>query len=1490
MEAKVAAFINRGMRQDLSISKVDNEFAYHNHNIRITARDKDTLLSVTNEKGNKEITLKDINTGNNTIIPGIIIGNCVLGENLVLFSVDDTLSYIFKIIEKDDTFYVENLYSGNLKFDAKYPIETLGYYESTDIQKVYWVDGINQPRMINIKASNENRSKWIDTSFDFVTSISKIPNVRINKKYNGNGNFQPGVIQYAITYYNKFGQESNIVYTSPLYYLSMIDRGAKPDETVTCSLTLNISNCDTSFDYIRIYSITKNNYSGEANAKVIADLPIKGSSIEYTDNGTTGYSIDASLLNYIGGSEIIANTLNQKDGVLFLGGIETTKTVIKDLKDFIKQHCIESNGESKVISFERTIEGTYIGGNLADVYPYRNSLNDNSRVIKGFKYGERYRFGIRFISKTGNRTDAIWIGDKTNNLFPTHNHNGILRPVAVVTLPDIVVDKILKEYDFLSCELLMVNPTINDRSVLAQGIVFPTMFNLQQRCDNVPYSISSWFTRPKFSNIANSHFEGLPLSTSFYSEVPFVTNETFPYYKKDAYESFEDNKIQLMYWISYTKKRKKDLWSIGFSLNKVDPDDTNNINSIIYTFATPKSENLETSYVLFTQFLNQIKVIPDNYISLKWFENNKEAAKTSEEGNVYETVDITIDNVEELQRIEFLKNNREHYFIDESILNLYSPEIEENQHIIDNNDLKFRVVGYSRITSNISDYNIITKNQGLALDAGVNTFNFNTSANTYPTFESIYLEDGKYKRVIGRSTEGLLAFPLWRDYNWEYIKVEGDNEEKLKKNGWNVISTHTLWQVHPWQKEGSLNYQPLLDLSENTVQQYGNVISADLERKVFSNLRISPKTTYLPDNIWNPDGGIYKPRVYNSNESIYLQFETSDGIKQYQGNYDNLVVLGSTTELEEGEQVIKKYIGYNTGTSAHADLNSTVYSDDEYPLETNEPVRIKYKTTPHAVFSLKENNGEQLLLPNLINVNNPLELENYSVPWNNNKILKFKQDDIYADKWESPYHSYVLIGELYRDLNPISLYGGIEDNDLESNVFIPISGCIDIKNINKNLLGLEGDTYYQRWDCLKTYPYTEEDSNSVVDIISCMLETHINIDGRCDTNRNNSINRYARPSNFNILNKVYSQPNNTFPSFYLDEKFSTTKFPTQITWSQPKINSADIDLWTNINLIGTINLFGDRGKITSIQKYNDTLVAFQEKAISEIMFNSRTQLSTTDGTPIEIANTGKVDGTKYISDKIGCLNKWSIKNTQNGIYFIDDYNKSINCLSSSLINLSSNKGFDIWVKNNCTLQVWNPINFNNLITHYDSVNKDVYFLNDKTALVYSETLGEFTSFMDYQNTDCMINFNNHFLAYKNKPTSSLWLQNEGEYNMFFNNIKDYYITYRIKPDEFKDKLFTNIEYRADIWDLNDELTNDTFTSLEVKNEYQYAKSNLNYKANGVSNTKKKFRIWRADIPRDQNSKFNRDRIRNIWITATLKKDAKNSHKMVFHNFNVKYFE
>ena len=52
--------------------------------------------------------------------------------------------------------------------------------------------------------------------------------------------------------------------------------------------------------------------------------------------------------------------------------------------------------------------------------------------------------------------------------------------------------------------------------------------------------------------------------------------------------------------------------------------------------------------------------------------------------------------------------------------------------------------------------------------------------------------------------------------------------------------------------------------------------------------------------------------------------------------------------------------------------------------------------------------------------------------------------------------------------------------------------------------------------------------NSVVDIVSFMVETHINLEGRYDKNRNGLNILNARPDNFNKINPVYSQTNNYF--------------------------------------------------------------------------------------------------------------------------------------------------------------------------------------------------------------------------------------------------------------------------------------------------------------------------------------------------------------------------
>jgi len=44
------------------------------------------------------------------------------------------------------------MYEGNLNLDSQHPLEFTSYYEAENVIKLYWVDGINQLRFMNILA------------------------------------------------------------------------------------------------------------------------------------------------------------------------------------------------------------------------------------------------------------------------------------------------------------------------------------------------------------------------------------------------------------------------------------------------------------------------------------------------------------------------------------------------------------------------------------------------------------------------------------------------------------------------------------------------------------------------------------------------------------------------------------------------------------------------------------------------------------------------------------------------------------------------------------------------------------------------------------------------------------------------------------------------------------------------------------------------------------------------------------------------------------------------------------------------------------------------------------------------------------------------------------------------------------------------------------------------------------------------------------------
>lgn len=1524
---KIIQFKTKGMQRDLSASAFNPEYSYENKNVRVMPTDESTLLSLINEKGNKKSGI--VGVGDH--IKGIPIGQALVNNELIIFAAgdddyrladitpnifeapdifpcdvlitnltagEDTANDITPDLSSvkditfidcpyklnidvdsmlDDRIYKlwfnngvltgKRLFRGNLGFNYKHPIETISFYENADIRKVYWTDGLNQPRVINIAAASDVVSKWNTDSFNFVRTLSLNEEITIERNIVANGSFAPGVIQYAFTYFNKYGQESNIFYTSPLYYISYNNRGASPEDKVSNSFNIEVVNVDRRFDYIRIYSIHRTSINATPDVRRVVDLapPINIAKVTYTDNGSSGDSVDPTELLYIGGEEVVFGTMTQKDNTLFLGDIETKrKTLDSTIRSYFKGKSITFSTYNKSISSPEA----------KGYYPYSNQLKMNSYQFKTFKYLEYYRFGIQAQHYTGKWSEPIWINDVRNTVHidtTFYSSNNIGLPVAEFTLDDSTIINRLLDNGYVRIRPVVVYPTINDREAVCQGILCPTVYNISDRFGNSPFAQSSWFTRPN---------------------APF-----------DEYKAFHYNQNNEGAWGG-------DWIGLGQFLGNPSAYSRAGIMSNNRTIVTLKEKQYNIDIV--------------NKGAWAEFRHNRPIPGNSNRNAEIQCIwnppsgPYVDDTATDSDVASWVSNNAENYYIDQSILTFHSPDIEFDNEVrsIDTSGLKLRIVGMVPLTAFASDIDIQTSTP-------VNNF-----------YNSSELPAGFYKEPIGAENDfsynGFEVHLGDSHFGWRGL-ISGafwfDELTAYKKDTGNTKHLTTGFVVYPWHRNGSLN---------NTKYATDGYRSAMLDKKKMSNMRYSYKSVYLDSgNIWNAyvsgsstRTGISGVAVFDSNEVslVRLPAQENSGLTDinYYGNVDKLLTISRIGDKKDGYPIMTTGV-QSAETNAHTLFSSGYMQVDSRftdQITGTDPVRIKYKSTPHAVLALNyTTSGAQRILPNIkdgeyndtwfVNAQDSGAPSGQHMYWDKSGSAKsVSQDTIIAGAPRGPIsdvssiqHGWLWLGELYND-NVQNRFGGQTEEAFENNTWLPCGDPISLVDTNNGVKSSitikweEGDTYFQRYDHIKTYPFTLEDQNAVTDIVSFMCETRVNIDGRYDRNRGKTSNFSITPENFNLMNDVYSQPNNFFNYRTINpNKLNLDNFHNSITWTKTKTAGELVDTWTNITLASTLDLDGDKGTVRALRRFNNNIFAFQDRGISQILYNENMQISSTDGVPIEIANSGKVNGKRYISDRIGCTNKWSMCETSNGIYFIDDITKGIFLFNGQLDNLSDRLGFHSWInKASDSIDIWNPVDFDGFVTYYDKVNGDVFFISKDECLAFSEPLGQFSSFYSYEKMPYFTNLEDRGIAFNVEGTGTLyrpWLHNEGDYNMFFGVYQPFYTTVIANPDMPVDKIFNNLEFRSDSWDKSDNLLNTTFDTLTVWNEYQQGTSTLNNILGRPSDLKKKFRIWRANIPRASaigSTKKGRDRMRNPWLYIKLSMEEENVNKTVLHDMIVHYFE
>lgn len=1423
MAIKQTAHIIKGLRRDFSDSKQPKEYAIDAKNIRITNREDSSLLSITNEKGTLNIFTDEPILGN-------ILDKITIKDNLIIFSrgedpIDNKIyDYIYKVTNLDLKLNEEAtarcLFKGDLGFENVEHIEALGVYESEDIQKVYWVDGVNQPRMINIA---DETLRTNSKEFDFIQELQLNETIRVEKSYSS-GSFNSGVIQYAFNYYNKNGQESNIVEVTPINYISYEDRGAAPNDYVSNSFKIIINNVDTNFDYLRLYSIHRTSLDATPSVKLVTDLKADNNIIEYIDTGTIGETIDPAELLFKGGEYIIPKTLAQKDGTLFFGNIKLKN--IKQLKEDVPPNNVinESKypvhywrtqpyykignilqGDENILMF--SWESSKIVGKTGDLtgyYPYKAYLNKGDNTT--FQSRETYRLGIQFQDNTGKWSNPIFYNDKPVNKTPIFSNNEYLGVKGKLYITNKIVEWAISN-NYKKVRPIVVYPQDFEREVVAQGILCPTIFNINDRHNGTCYAQSSWFLRPNHNSYID---EEKGWETSINTANNKYNTSDGETYNVPEYGSWAE--FRHLYPLPDLFKRNAELQT-----------------SIIVT----------STETVNSQYLNNLDIY-SNY-TLEYLNKASELFKDT-------------------------------FCIDRNIITFHSPEIEL-QKVTNIQGCKLRLVGYSEFDSNRGNIDIMLESPGIN-----NKFLYNF-------YKGVSIQEENYS-----ASRSLISGFFYLD-------------KTAPKSTYYVGS-----MVYPWHSKSHLNtcYNPI---NETESSKYGGI----LKSKKISNLKYSINSTYLESDESNKyilPGNI---ALFNNEESLRITNSNTNNLEEwspyineiiYKGNIDSIIQPNlsdfEATIVNSPDEFTTKF-NFKNGRRRVFTLEQEeyTYSDSEIfnsdsiisGFYTTDPISIKYKSTPHVVLYMgNSSENSQYILSTLHN-------DSFDIVHNNNSSyggVKFKDFEIIPTNTEDIIieKSYLWLAELYRE-EVLNKFGG---NDYENNIWYPAGDSVRLNSSEDIYVEFsQGDTFFARFDSLKTYSDDLDAVNSVTEIGSFMVETRINLDARYDRNRGKQSNLVMNPNNFNLFNDVYNQKNNFFNYRIIDKDIAdNTEFPNTIVWSKQKFAGADIDAWTNINMASSLDLDGTKGELTKLVLFKNEIFSFQPEAINHILFNSRVQIPTSDGVPIELTNAYKVDGARQLSS-IGSSNPLAITSTDRGIYYMDNITKGIYVFNGQVSDpLSDKLGMSSWVKNQ---------NIDLYRIDYDKINQDVYFIGTdnfryKQCLGYSEKLGEFESFFDYNNSE-IFNVKDGTYAIKSNKLYKLF---EGDYNNFFDNEKQpFWVTFTHNENPFNDKIYNTLEFRADTYDYitKDEnkqdvtpywklSNNSSLNTIKVDNEYQDTNEvSLEFNRFTPSNLKRKFRIWRANIPRDSVNK--RDRIRNTWANITLKASNPSNTKTELHDLVVSYF-
>lgn len=341
-----------GIDRDTSFNKVDNKHYFDAQNLRIITNDPLTNGALSSVIGNTEALVFNTND--------IVIGVCKIknsydtnaGDSTLFFCYNSSGNHSIYLLEGDaakidittpinmDALYrtvgsyrAGYLYRGSdLNFSTDYKIHAESRYESSGIRKVYWVDGLNPIRYMNIDSAITSALALnpIDSAILFdITPEAELstPSTSIIK----GGNYKAGLVQHAYQLYVRHGAKttfsplSNVLALSSSLFSTNFSSvvGNKLDDNTGISVQVNINNLDLNFNRIRIVAIHYTQPFVSPTVNIIGEFEYSTDSISIIDNGLTTYgTVPIEEFRLQGQVNYVAKTLGSKNNIMFYGNLK----------------------------------------------------------------------------------------------------------------------------------------------------------------------------------------------------------------------------------------------------------------------------------------------------------------------------------------------------------------------------------------------------------------------------------------------------------------------------------------------------------------------------------------------------------------------------------------------------------------------------------------------------------------------------------------------------------------------------------------------------------------------------------------------------------------------------------------------------------------------------------------------------------------------------------------------------------------------------------------------------------------------------------------------------------------------------------------------------------------------------------------------------------------------------------------------------------------